>query len=174
MTVKIQLLSDLHLEVHPHFVPMPAPGADLLVLAGDVGSYQGGSLLKDDDFGLGRFSPRYGWPTPVLYVPGNHEYDGLDFDATHARLRQTCERLGITWLERETVTLAQLTGIATRPVRFVGTTLWTDFMRASGNFFRNSTVRFSSTSQPATICTAACFEIAPTSDMAMPAQPKLA
>ena len=127
MTVKIQLLSDLHLEVHPHFVPTPAPGADLLVLAGDVGSYQGGSLLKDDDFGLGRFSPNHGWPTPVLYVPGNHEYDGLDFDATHARLRRTCERLGITWLERETVTLAQLTGIATRPVRFVGTTLWTDF-----------------------------------------------
>ena len=133
MTVKIQLLSDLHLEVHPHFVPMPAPGADLLVLAGDVGSYQGGSLLKDDDFGLGRFSPRYGWPTPVLYVPGNHEYDGLDFDATHARLRQTCERLGIIWLERETVTLQQLTGAKgtggpdAPAVRFVGTTLWTDF-----------------------------------------------
>ena len=133
MTVKIQLLSDLHLEVHPHFVPTPAPGADLLVLAGDVGSYQGGSLLKDDDFGLGRFSPRYGWPTPVLYVPGNHEYDGLDFDATHARLRQTCERLGITWLERETVTLQQLTGADgtggpdAPAVRFVGTTLWTDF-----------------------------------------------
>ncbi len=127
MPVKIQLLSDLHLEVHPHFVPTPAPGADLLVLAGDVGSYQGGSLLKDDDFGLTRFSPNNGWPTPVLYVPGNHEYDGLDFDATHARLRQTCERLGITWLERETVTLRQLTGTAPPNVRFVGTTLWTDF-----------------------------------------------
>ena len=141
MTVRIQLLSDLHLEVHPHFVPTPAPGADLLVLAGDVGSYQSGSLLKDDDFGLARFSPQHGWPTPVLYVPGNHEYDGLDFDATHARLRQTCERLGITWLERETVTLQQLTGgklggpggqsghagSEAPAVRFVGTTLWTDF-----------------------------------------------
>ena len=60
MTVKIQLLSDLHLEVHPNFVPTPAPGADLLVLAGDVGSYQGGSLLKDADFGLARFSPQHG------------------------------------------------------------------------------------------------------------------
>ena len=127
MTIRIQLLSDLHLEVHPHFVPTPAPGADLLVLAGDVGSYQAGTLLKEDDFGLGRFSPNNGWPTPVLYVPGNHEYDGLDFDATHARLRQTCVRLGITWLERETVTLRQLTGTAPPNVRFVGTTLWTDF-----------------------------------------------
>ena len=46
--VKIQLLSDLHLEVHPHFVPVPAPDADVLVLAGDVGSYQSGSQLMDE------------------------------------------------------------------------------------------------------------------------------
>lgn len=118
--MKIQLLSDLHLEVHPHLRIAPAPGAELLVLAGDIGSYQAGSQLPpDEDFGLGRFSPLQGWPTPVLYVPGNHEYDGLDFDQTHARLRQTCERLGIHWLERETRVLGG--------IRFIGTTLWTDF-----------------------------------------------
>ena len=60
------------------------------LLAGDIGSYQAGSRLLEDDFGLGRFSPLRGWPTPVLYVPGNHEYDGLDFDTAHARLRATC------------------------------------------------------------------------------------
>ena len=125
--MNIQLLSDLHLEVHPHYVPTPAAGADVLVLAGDVGSYQTGSLLSDGDFGLGRFSPNNGWPTPVLYVPGNHEYDLLDFDATHERLRHTCERLGITWLEREVVTLRDLLGSKAPPVRFVGTTLWSDF-----------------------------------------------
>ncbi len=146
MTVKIQLLSDLHLEVHPHFVPTPAPGADLLVLAGDVGSYQGGSLLKDADFGLARFSPQHGWPTPVLYVPGNHEYDGLDFDATHERLRQTCERLGITWLEREVITLAQLTGASELAVRFVGTTLWTDFDALGPTGVLSATSSASSTS----------------------------
>lgn len=120
--MNIQLLSDLHLEAHPHFVPKPAPGADVLVLAGDVGSYQAGSQLEDADFGLARFSPLpqgAGWPTPVIFVPGNHEYDAQDFDAAHARLRQTCDRLGILWLERECV---QLEG-----VRFVGTTLWSDF-----------------------------------------------
>ena len=117
--VKIQLLSDLHLESHPALHPRPAPQAELLVLAGDIGSYQTGSLLTGGDFGLERFSPRRGWPVPVLYVPGNHEYDNLDFDSAHARLRETCERLGITWLEREVVTLGN--------VRFVGTTLWSDF-----------------------------------------------
>ena len=124
--MKIQLLSDLHLEVHPHWTPQPAPGADVLVLAGDVGSYQPGSLLADDDFGLGRFSPLTGWPTPVIFVPGNHEYDNLDFDAAHARLRATCERLGLIWLEREVLS-APWTDRAGRPVRLLGTTLWTDF-----------------------------------------------
>lgn len=117
--MKIQLLSDLHLEAHPHWKPHPAPGADVLVLAGDIGSYQPGSQLTDTDFGLGRFSPHHGWPTPVLFVPGNHEYDAQDFDQAHARLRATCDQLGLIWLERETLVL--------QGVRFVGTTLWTDF-----------------------------------------------
>ena len=118
--VKIQLLSDLHLETQPEFQATPAPAADLLVLAGDVGSYQRNSRLPGDDFGLERFSPALGtWPVPVLYVPGNHEYDNLDFDETHARLRSTCQRLGITWLEREV--------LVREGVRFVGTTLWSNF-----------------------------------------------
>ncbi len=120
--MRIQLLSDLHLEVHPHFVPEPAPTANVLVLAGDIGSYQTGSQLNGPHFGLERFSPLpqfAGWPTPVLLVPGNHEYDAQDFDVAHARLRASCEALGISWLEQETVVLDN--------VRFVGTTLWSDF-----------------------------------------------
>jgi hypothetical protein len=119
--MRLQLLSDLHLERYPGFVPRAVPGTDVLVLAGDIGSYQAGSLLKDDDFGLARFSPLQPdapWPR-VLFVPGNHEFDGLDYAQTYARLRATCDRLGITWLEREVVTIGR--------VRFVGTTLWSDF-----------------------------------------------
>lgn len=117
--MNIQLLSDLHLEQNPGFTPHPAPGADVLVLAGDIGSYRRGSVLwgvGDTDFGLARFGH---WPVPVLVVPGNHEYDALDFDAAHDRLRATCERLGLLWLERKTRVL--------EGVRFVGTTLWSDF-----------------------------------------------
>lgn len=125
--MKIQLLSDLHLEAEPDFKPTPAPGTDLLVLAGDIGSYQNGSQLSDHDFGLARFSPRHGWPTPVLFVPGNHEYDRQDFDLAHERLRETCARLGIRLLEREVVTAAELLGPSAPPVRFIGTTLWSDF-----------------------------------------------
>ncbi|MEJ7804708.1 MAG: metallophosphoesterase [Telluria sp.] len=119
--MRLQLFSDLHLERAPHFLPAIHAGTDVVILAGDIGSYQSGSRLQEDDFGLGRFSPlQPGFPCPtVLYVPGNHEFDALDYDDTYARLRQLCERLGITWLEREVVTVGA--------VRFVGTTLWTDF-----------------------------------------------
>ena len=117
--MKLQLLSDLHLERDPEFVATPAPGADMLVLAGDVGSYQPGSRLAEPDFGLRRFSPKHGWPTPVIFVPGNHEYDGGDFDEIDARLREACHRLELTWLEREAMVISG--------IRLVGTTLWTDF-----------------------------------------------
>jgi predicted phosphodiesterase len=126
--VNIQLLSDLHLESHPHFSAQPLAGADVLVLAGDIGSYQLNSdltRLAVPDFGLARFSPRpvheggAAWPTPVIFVPGNHEYDGLEFDEAHQRLRQACERWGLIWLEQESVVL--------QGVRFVGCTLWSDF-----------------------------------------------
>lgn len=115
--MRIQIASDLHLERQPGFELAPAPGVDLLVLAGDIGSYQAGSLLASDDFGLGRFAPPR-WPA-VLYVPGNHEYDALPLEATRQRLRGCCERLGITWLDREAIVIGG--------VRFVGTTLWTDY-----------------------------------------------
>jgi predicted phosphodiesterase len=86
--MRLQIFSDLHLERIPHWEPTPAPGADVLVLAGDIGSYQTGSLLQDSDFGLTRFSPTHGaghW-RHVLFVPGNHEYDGYELSEAGARM----------------------------------------------------------------------------------------
>ena len=122
--INIQLLSDLHLESNPHFQPQPTPGADVLVLAGDIGSYQQGSmlaLLGVSDFGLGRFA---NWPVPVLFVPGNHEYDGLEFEATQERLQTICQQLGIVYLEGRSIQIG--------PVRFIGSTLWADFDALAG------------------------------------------
>ena len=56
----IQLLSDPHRESAPNSRTQPLPGADLLMRAGDIGSYQSGSLLSSwniSDFGLAWFSP---------------------------------------------------------------------------------------------------------------------
>ena len=123
--MNIQLLSDLHLETHPHFIPKFAPSADVLVLAGDIGSYQAGSVLlvqADEDFGLSRFSPRKdlgAWPVPVFFVPGNHEYDGMPFEEAHEKLQATCERLDIVFLHQGVEVLSG--------VRLIGCTLWSDF-----------------------------------------------
>jgi hypothetical protein len=109
--VKLQLLSDLHLETET-FDPMPAPGAELLVLAGDIDSTWAG---------YERFA---GWPVPVLVVAGNHEFDGRDFDAALGGLREMCSRLGFTMLERESLLLTDSAG---QRVRVLGSTRWSDF-----------------------------------------------
>jgi hypothetical protein len=109
--MRFQLLSDLHLETE-QFDPQPAPGAEMLVLAGDIDSRW---------LGLERFA---GWPQPVVFVAGNHEFDGRDFDAALAELRQRCADLGITMLERDSLVVSDDRG---RRIRLLGTTRWSDF-----------------------------------------------
>ena len=109
--MNIQLLSDLHLESEA-FEPEPQPGAELLVLAGDIdATWQGYARFAD-------------WPVPVLAVAGNHEFDGRELDTAWPALRAHCARFGITLLERDSVTLTSRAG---RKVRFVGSVRWCDF-----------------------------------------------
>jgi hypothetical protein len=109
--MRLQLLSDLHLESED-FDPAPAPGADLLVLAGDI------------DATWAAFDRFRGWPVPVLAVAGNHEFDGRELTEAWPALRQRCADCGIRLLERESVVIPDADG--TR-VRFVGTVRWSDF-----------------------------------------------
>jgi hypothetical protein len=129
--VKLQLLSDLHLESES-FDPEPAPGAELLVLAGDIDAHW---------TGLSRFA---GWPVPVIFVPGNHEFDGRAVEQVVPALREYCERLGIRLLHRESLVITDAAG---QRVRFVCAIRWSDFdlfgsaqreraMRAAGYFMR--------------------------------------
>jgi len=85
--MRMQLLSDLHLETEV-FVPQAAPGAELLVLAGDIDA----TWVQ-----LDRFAE---WPVPVLMVAGNHEFDGRDLTEAWPALRARCQALGIRLLER--------------------------------------------------------------------------
>jgi hypothetical protein len=109
--LKLQLLSDLHLETEA-FDPEPAPGAEVLVLAGDVDSSWAG---------LQRFR---GWPVPVIFVPGNHEYDRRDVDLARAELAGVCREFGYILLDDAAVVMRDSEG---RRVRFVGSTRWSDF-----------------------------------------------
>jgi hypothetical protein len=109
--LKLQLLSDLHLESEA-FEPQPAPGADALVLAGDIDASWAG---------FDRFA---GWPVPVLFVAGNHEFDGRELNDAWPALRARTEALGWTMLECSSVVLRDRDG---QRLRFAGTIRWSDF-----------------------------------------------
>lgn len=109
--MKLQLFSDLHLETEG-FDPHPAPGAELLVLGGDIdATWQA----------LERFA---GWPVPVLMVAGNHEFDGRDLVHAWPELRARCAQFGIRLIERESLRLTSASGLRWR---IVGTVRWSDF-----------------------------------------------
>lgn len=129
--MRLQLLSDLHLETET-FEPEAAPGADLLVLAGDIDSSWAA---------LERFRA---WPVPVIFVAGNHEFDGRELSTAWPALRARCAEIGIRLLECESLCITDAHGLR---VRFVATTRWSDFdlfgaaqreraMRAAGYFMR--------------------------------------
>ncbi|MCC6247180.1 MAG: metallophosphoesterase [Rubrivivax sp.] len=109
--MKLQLLSDLHLETED-FEPAPLAGAELLVLAGDI------------DATWAAYARFAGWPVPVLVVPGNHEFDGRELTRALPAFRAMCARHGLTLLHRESVVITAADG---QRVRFVGTPRWSDF-----------------------------------------------
>lgn len=109
--MRLQILSDLHLETES-FDPQPAPGADLLVLAGDI------------DTTWKAYERFAGWPVPVLVVPGNHEFDRRELRDALPAFRDHCARYGLTVLERD---VHHHTAPDGRRVRFLGAVRWSDF-----------------------------------------------
>ena len=107
--MKIRFLSDLHLEFGDVPAFLPSIGEDLVVLAGDIHhDLQGITWAKR------AISDR-----PVLYVMGNHEYYGQDYDGLLDAARKACAGTHITLLENNAFVLGGY--------RFLGATLWTDF-----------------------------------------------
>lgn len=104
--MKLNILSDLHLSVGA--LPIPANDADVVILAGDIA----------------RPREAIAWASafdkPVLYVPGNHEFYGGSITGTVAELKGLSAGTCIRVLDNEEAVV--------EGVRFLGTTLWTDFM----------------------------------------------
>jgi Icc-related predicted phosphoesterase len=109
--MKIQIASDLHLDLlqhkFPEFRAVQPTDADVLVIAGDIHHHaQAIAAFRD-------------WPAPVIYVHGNHEL----YDATPAKvvaeLRKQSADTNVHYLERNEEVV--------NDVRFLGCCLWTDF-----------------------------------------------
>ncbi len=104
--MKLNILSDLHLSLGA--LPIPDNDADVVILAGD----------------LARPAQAVEWARsiakPVLYVAGNHEFYGGSISGTTNALRDLCAGTRIRYLDDDEIVIDA--------VRFLGTTLWTDFM----------------------------------------------
>jgi predicted phosphodiesterase len=105
--VRVQVLSDLHLERAP-FAPEGAD-ADVVVLAGDVANGTGGV----------EWARIWARGRPVLYVAGNHEFYGHALPGLIEELRRAAAGSPVHVLENDEVILGR--------VRFLGCTLWSDF-----------------------------------------------
>ncbi|WP_211444185.1 metallophosphoesterase family protein [Collimonas humicola] len=103
--MKISLLSDLHLSVHP--MAPPQTGADVVVLAGDI--WRPAEAIE--------WARQF--TVPTLFVAGNHEFYGRDLEGAVAELRVAAEGSNVHVLHKQSIALDG--------IRFLGCTLWTDF-----------------------------------------------
>lgn len=113
--MRLLVLSDLHVEYAPFAVPRRSRGAwDVVVLAGDIG--QATLALQ--------WARRAFADIPIVQVAGNHEFFHGRHDEVLSAMRAMARRLGIHFLEEDTVTIDG--------VEFVGCTVWTDYRLHEG------------------------------------------
>lgn len=105
--MRIHLLSDLHLEFG-RTPELNTPECDVVVLSGDISAGVKGVLWAKETFKV-----------PVIYVPGNHEYYRGIIPNTLKEMRTAAYASNVFLLSNNT---AVIDG-----VRFIGTTLWTDY-----------------------------------------------
>lgn len=106
--MKIQILSDLHIEMWKEPVNIPIEG-DVIVAAGDI-------CLGTEAIEIWEQAcPN----VPVVYVAGNHEYYHESYPDLIEQLQRQSDGTRVKFLENEEVFIDD--------VRFLGCTLWSDF-----------------------------------------------
>lgn len=119
--MKIHVLSDLHNEFMPFDVP--DVGADVVVLAGDIDLHTRGI-----DWALEAWD---GQNTPLIYVIGNHEFYHAELHGIREQIAERALEARIRFgvpiyvLDNSEVVLEDQTDGSL--VRFLGSTLWTDY-----------------------------------------------
>ncbi len=112
--MRLWILSDLHIEQSLWDMPDPAPDYDVLIAAGDIHD-----PLSD---GVRWLAERAGGRS-VIYVPGNHEWYAHQLRFTvndeAKRAQQLADGLGVHLLQEASAVIGG--------IRFLGTSLWTDY-----------------------------------------------
>lgn len=112
--MKLHILSDLHLEFS-EFIPA-SNAADVIVLAGDISIRSEGISWARKSF------PKQ----EIIYVAGNHEFYGSQRGQVLEDIRNECATYRVYFLNDDVL---QLQDPKTKTsVRFLGATLWTDFL----------------------------------------------
>lgn len=112
--MRLLVLSDLHHELWRKHAPAIDPAGsrpDIVILAGDIDNGTAAVAWAAATFPA----------TPVLYVHGNHEADGQILEEATAAIAEACRRT-------EQVRLLDCSEYRHGNFRFLGTTLWTDFL----------------------------------------------
>ena len=106
---KLAILSDIHTEFE-NFDPeiLLADNPDIVILAGDIGVGTGGVIFAKSLA-----------PTPVIYVPGNHEHYHHDFHENLRAMRDLALETDVYVLDRGSVVVDG--------ILFLGATLWADY-----------------------------------------------
>ena len=136
--MKIQILSDVHNEFIKSRVLyntdndwgaiIPETDADVIVLAGDIGIRNEGVIWASQE------SKRLN--KPIIYIPGNHEYYNGDLQLVRSTLFQTAEESQKNTEDECCVYVLDEHEIVIQGVRFLGCTLWSDYL-ADPNTFQN-------------------------------------
>ena len=104
----IHILSDLHLEFadyHPEVT-----GSDIVILSGDI--YIGTQGLS---------WARQNFPdSEIIYISGNHEFYHHSYQELLSQFRKEAKEYHIQFLENDEIVL--------HGIRFLGCTLWTDYL----------------------------------------------
>ena len=106
--MKLLILADLHQEFEPFEAPLHT-AADVVILAGDTERNTKGIAWAKEAFA----------GTPVVYVPGNHEYYGETYQKLRNEMQEAAAGSNVHVLDCGKY---EHDGVV-----FLGATLWTDF-----------------------------------------------
>jgi predicted phosphodiesterase len=111
--VKLWIFSDLHIEQSEWDLPEPQPDCDVIVAAGDI-HFASDAVWWLNERSQGR---------PVVYVPGNHEWYSysrpFSVETERAAAEREAKETNVNILLDEQIVIDR--------VRFLGSSLWTDY-----------------------------------------------